>query len=92
MGSFLKLNFIFHVFWKTTSMAMVIWLKPVKVRLKMPKLISQKDYYKVFVIYQKCNKVVTRICETFSVRHPQKRKQTVNNDIKIIQKLVFRIL
>ncbi|XP_071054645.1 uncharacterized protein [Onthophagus taurus] len=45
---------------------------------------TNEDYLNLFIIYGECNKVLTRTCDTFAARYPQKRKPSPNTLKQII--------
>lgn len=35
---------------------------------------TNEDYLNLFIIYGECDKVISRTCDTFAIRYPQKQK------------------
>jgi hypothetical protein len=35
---------------------------------------THEDYLNLFIIYGECNKVVSRTCDIFAIRYPDKQK------------------
>lgn len=46
---------------------------------------TNDDYLNLFIIYGECNKVLSRTCDTFATRYPQKRKPSTNTVKRIIE-------
>lgn len=46
---------------------------------------THEDYLNLFIIYGECGKVITRTCDTFAIRYPQKQKPSVNTVRRIIE-------
>jgi len=49
---------------------------------------THEDYLNLFIIYGECGKVITRTCDTFAIRYPQKQKPSVN----IVERIIKRYL
>ncbi|KAI4471956.1 transposable element tc3 transposase-like protein [Holotrichia oblita] len=46
---------------------------------------TNEDYLNLFIIYGECNKVISRTCDTFAARYPQKQKPPTNTVKRVIQ-------
>jgi ribosomal protein S24E len=53
---------------------------------------TNEDYLNLFIIYGECNKVISRTCDTFSMRYPEKQKPSPKTVKKIIENLLNLLL